>query len=126
MSYSNEQKDLSLVFSPNREHRRVKVPANLELDRGEAVMITTAGNGTTLDEVGALTTDATALEGYLLHRVDTMGGTACEADVVYTADWVNREAVIKPDAIAMDDLVRDSRTKGLPLLDLQSEQGVTA
>ena len=126
MAYTNEQKELSLVFSPERQTRRVRVPANLELDRGEAVMITTAGEGATLDEVGALTDDVTALEGYLLHRIDTTNGVACEADVVYAADWVNSEAVTKPDAIDMADLVKESRTKGLPLLDLQNEQGVTA
>ena len=125
MAFQNEQRDLSIVFSPNRETRRVKVPANLELDRGEAVEITTAGNGTALDEVGALT-DATKLEGYLLHRIDTTNGTAGEADVVYTADWVNRRAVIKDASIAMSDLVKESRARGLPLLDNENEQGVTA
>lgn len=124
MAFPNEQKELSVVFSPERQTRRVKVPVGLELDRGEAVEITTAGNGTALDEVGKLTV-ATKLEGYILHRVDTTAG-AGEADVVYTADWVNREAVIKNASITVPDLVAQSRLVGLPLLDNKTEQGVTA
>ena len=125
MAFENEQKELSSVFSPNRETRRVKVPADLEIDRGEAVEITTEGEGTALDEVGKLT-DVANLEGYLLHRIDTTGGTACEADVVYTADWVNRRDVIKDDAIDMKALIKESRRCKLPLLDLENEQGKTA
>lgn len=124
MAFQREQIDMGYMFSLNKETRRVKVPAGLELNRGEAVEITTVGSGTALDQVGKLTV-ANKLEGYILNRVDTTNGVACEADVVYVADWVSRENVLHDGAISIADLVTESRKLGLPLVDNIEEQGVT-
>jgi len=101
--------------------RRVKIGENLELARGEAVEIKTAGNGTVLDEIQALTA-ANKLEGYLLHSYKTEAGETCEADVIYSAPLGLARGKVTFPAGAVADLV--NITDRIPLIDSINEQGV--
>lgn len=102
------------------ETRRVTLGDGADIKRGEAVEIKTAGDGTALDEVQALT-DATKLEGFALHTYLNEAGETCEADIIWESDGLAREAVTFP-AGDVKDLV-DVRDR-LPLLDNTNTQGV--
>ena len=110
-----------LTMGQQYQTRRVKIGESLDLKRGEAVEIKTAGNGAALDEIQALT-DAAKLEGYLLHSYKTEAGETCEADVIYIAPHGLARSKVTFPAGAVADLV--NITDRIPLLDAINEQGV--
>lgn len=111
----------TLVLGGAYQTRLVKLGANADIKRGEAVEIKTAGAGAALDEVQALTVAAN-LEGYMLHTYLNGATEECEASVIYAAPLGLARSLVTFPAGAVADLV--NITDRIPLVDAVDEQGV--
>jgi hypothetical protein len=124
--------DLSelVMYGHNYTTRRVAIPANVQLGRGEAVELdgtapaNTVKGDSVINQVKALGGDATKLYGYMLHDYSSMDGVACEGDVIFASPRGIAKELIYWEGKTYDDFAELELNGRLPLVDNIEYQAV--